>query len=145
MSVNIEFDGKVYAVLIPASYKKEGVEFFTPDDYSQQLAYISHKENTDIKPHVHQVVERSVSLTHEVLIIRKGKLRVDFYSDNQEYISSLIIEEGDVILLTSGGHGFKVIEKVEMIEVKQGPYLGERDKIRFQGIEDSQVKYMGLV
>ena len=42
-------------------------------------------------------------------------------------------------MLVSGGHGFKVLEEVEMIEVKQGPYYGEQDKVRFEGISDDEV------
>jgi hypothetical protein len=63
--------------------------------------------------------------TQEVLFIKRGKLRVDFYSDRQEYLDSRILESGDVILLITGGHGFEVLEEIEMIEVKQGPYVGE--------------------
>jgi hypothetical protein len=42
-----------------------------------------------------------------------------------------VLESGDVILLSNGGHGFEVLEEVEMIEVKQGPYCGDEDKTRF--------------
>ena len=75
-----------------------------------------------------------MNYTKEVLVIRKGKLRVDFYEDNQTYIESHTIEEGDVILLAYGGHGFEILEDCEMIEIKQGPYLGEQDKVRFDGV-----------
>ena len=73
------------------------------------------------------------------MAIKKGKLRVDFYDDNQTYIKSHILESGDVILLATGGHGFEVLEEVEMIEVKQGPYAGELDKTRFEGIDSDKV------
>jgi hypothetical protein len=58
-------------------------------------------------------------------------LRVDFYDDQRRYLSSRILGAGDVILLVSGGHGFEVLEEVEMFEVKQGPYLGDQDKTPF--------------
>lgn len=80
-------------------------------------------------------------MTQEVLFIKKGKLRVDFYDDNEQYLESRILEAGDVILLVSGGHGFTVLEEVEMIEVKQGPYSGDQDKRRFTGIGDNDVVY----
>ena len=89
--------------------------------FSQQLAYMSHPKNKTIEPHVHNQITRQVHFTQEVLFIRKGKLRVDFYGDNQNYLESRILEKGDVILLASGGHGFKVLEEIEMFEVKQGP------------------------
>ncbi|HSW61451.1 MAG TPA: hypothetical protein VLJ60_11665, partial [bacterium] len=82
---------------------------------------------------------REVVYTQEVLVMRKGKLRVDFYDNERNYLESRILEAGDVILLASGGHGFEVIEDVEMIEVKQGPYAGENDKTRFVGVTRGEV------
>jgi mannose-6-phosphate isomerase-like protein (cupin superfamily) len=136
MLINILNKEKLIAVIIPSSYKAGGTEFFTPDSFSQQLAFMSHKKGKVIDAHVHNHNPREVVFTQEVLIIRKGKLRVDFYSDEREYLESRILEAGDVILLASGGHGFEVIEDLEMIEVKQGPYAGENDKTRFEGVKN---------
>ena len=136
----IEHNGKILAIIIGKNYSKEGVEFFTPNEFSQQLAYMKHPKNKRIDAHTHNVISREVSYTKEVLVIRKGKLRVDFYEENQTYIESHIVEEGDIILLAFGGHGFECLEEVEMIEIKQGPYLGEQDKVRFKGVESSEVK-----
>lgn len=130
---------KLLAIIIRSSYAYDGVKFLTPDEYSQQIAYMHHPEGKIIDAHVHNLVHRNVVLTQEVLFIKKGKLRVDFYDDYQDYLESCILNEGDTILLSSGGHGFKVIEEVEMIEVKQGPYSGENDKTRFAGISDENV------
>lgn len=127
--------GENLAIIVKSNFQKEGIEFFTPDDYSQQLAYMKHPKGKIIDPHIHNRVKRQIHYTQEVLIIKSGKLRVDFYSPQQEYIESRIIETGDVILLSSGGHGFKVLEDVEMYEIKQGPYAGEMDKLRFQYVE----------
>ena len=98
-----------------------------------------HPKGKVIDAHVHNVVHRNVVYTQEVLFMKKGRLRVDFYDDYKDYLESCILEAGDTILLTSGGHGFHVLEEVEMIEVKQGPYSGEMDKIRFEGIQDEEV------
>ncbi len=136
----IEYNGKILAIIIKNDYSKDGVEFFTPNDFSQQLAYMKHPKGKRIDAHTHNVVPREVSYTKEVLIIRKGKLRVDFYEDNQKYIESHIVEQGDIILLAFGGHGFECLEEVEMVEVKQGPYLGEQDKVRFKGVDNNEVK-----
>jgi mannose-6-phosphate isomerase-like protein (cupin superfamily) len=81
-------------------------------------------------------VERSVAYTQETLFIKKGKMRVDFYNDDQTYLESRELGPGDVILLIRGGHGFEVLEDLEMIEVKQGPYAGDQDKVRFVGKRD---------
>jgi len=123
----------VLAIIVSAEFNKVGVEFLTPNDYSQQLAFMRHPKGKLIEPHVHNSVKREVHFTKEVLFIRKGKLRVDFYLEDQTYIESRVLSSGDVILLASGGHGFEVLEEVEMFEVKQGPYTGEMDKTRFQG------------
>lgn len=136
-------NGTILGLIISHSYKEKGIRFFTPNDFSQQLAYMAHPKGKMIDPHVHNPVNRQVTLTQEVLFIRKGKLRVDFYNDDQEYLESYILEAGDVILLASGGHGFEVLEEVEMFEVKQGPYAGENDKTRFNMIDESQLLIRG--
>ena len=135
----IELNGRILGIIIRANYHKEGISFFTPDDFSQQLGYMNRPTDYIIAPHVHNLVERRVELTQEVLIVRSGKVRVDFYDDNRNYIESRIIQTGDVCLLAHGGHGFKILEQAEMIEVKQGPYCGEMDKVRFDAISDNQV------
>ncbi|MCC7051508.1 MAG: hypothetical protein IT239_07015, partial [Bacteroidia bacterium] len=63
----------------------------------------------------------------------------DFFDNKQHYIQSTILNAGDVILLSDGGHGFKMLEQSEIIEVKQGPYCGEQDKVRFEPIKDEEV------
>jgi len=143
MIINVSHQGKILATIIKSSYSKEGISFFTPDEFSQQLAYMEHKAGHDIAPHVHNEVHRDVFFTQEVLVIRKGILRVDFYSDNKDYFESHSLSAGDVILLASGGHGFKVIEDLEMFEIKQGPYSGERDKTRFPGISPESIQLKG--
>lgn len=125
-------DGNILAIIVKHNYDKKGITFVTPDDFSQQLAFMHHPAGHIILPHVHNEVKREVLYTKEVLIIKKGKLRCDFYTDEKQYLESVILESGDVILLASGGHGFECLEEVEMFEVKQGPYAGENDKTRFE-------------
>ena len=126
------------SIIIRSDFHDSGIHFFTQPDFSQQLAYMHHPAGKTIEPHVHNPVPRQVHYTQEVLFIRKGRLRVDFYDEKREYLESRELRSGDVILLISGGHGFKVLEEVEMIEVKQGPYVGEGDKTRFEGIAAHQ-------
>jgi len=135
----IKNKNKILAIIVHSTFEEEGVHFFTPDDFSQQLAYMSHPKGKIIEPHVHNIAKREIQYTKEVLFIRKGKLRVDFYAEDKKYIESKIISEGDVILLSSGGHGFEVLEEIEMFEVKQGPYAGEKDKTRFKGINNEEI------
>lgn len=132
---------KLIAMIIRNNYACDGVDFITPNDYSQQVAYMHHPAGKVIDAHVHNMVHRNVVLTQEVLFIKKGILRVDFYDEYEDYLESKNLYAGDVILLISGGHGFQVLEEVEMIEVKQGPYAGVQDKMRFEGAEESQIIY----
>jgi len=136
----IEHLGRELAVIIRTSFKKDGIEFFTPNSYSQQIGYMNRPAGYVIAPHVHNPVTREVQFTKEVLFIKSGRVRVDFYSDEQEYLESTILGSGDVILLAYGGHGFEMLEAAEIIEVKQGPYAGEADKTRFSPIPADQVR-----
>lgn len=120
------------AIILRRNFQAEGIHFFTPDDFSQQLAYMQRPSGYVIPPHVHNPVKREVHFTKEVLLIRSGKVRVDFYDDAQHYLASRILDAGDVILLAYGGHGFTMLEPSEIIEIKQGPYAGDGDKTRFQ-------------
>lgn len=131
---------KELALIIRASYKKDGIEFFTPGSYSQQIGYMNRPTGYVISPHIHNPVVREVQFTKEVLFIKSGRVRVDFYSEEQEYLESTILEAGDVILLAYGGHGFEMIKQTEIIEVKQGPYAGEQDKTRFEAVSKDQLK-----
>lgn len=119
------------ALILRTSFWKDGIEFFTPDTYSQQLGYMNRPAGYIIDAHVHNPVSREVHYTNEVLFIKSGRVRVDFYTEQQEYLESKELVAGDVILLSRGGHGFEMIEPTEMVEVKQGPYAGDRDKTRF--------------
>jgi hypothetical protein len=141
MLEQIKINDTILGIIIRTNYKKEGIAFFTPDDFSQQLGYMNRPEGYEIAPHVHNVVERKVDLTQEVLFIKSGKVRVDFYDDDKVYIESRILNQGDVVLLAHGGHGFKMLDSSEMIEVKQGPFCGELDKVRFDAVGDELVKF----
>jgi mannose-6-phosphate isomerase-like protein (cupin superfamily) len=139
--VEIKKKDKLLAMIIRNNYICNGVDFITPNDFSQQVAYMHHPVGKVIDAHVHNLVHRDVILTQEVLFIKNGKLRVDFYDEYEDYLESTVLNAGDVILLVSGGHGFTVLEEVEMIEVKQGPYSGDADKKRFVGIGEDEVIY----
>ncbi len=130
---------QLLAVIVTRDFHEPGIHFFTPDEFSQQLAFMRHPAGKVIDPHVHNPVDRSVQYTQEVLFVKSGKLRVDFYNQERRYLESRILQGGDVILLASGGHGFEILEEVEMIEVKQGPYAGDNDKTRFLGVASSKV------
>ncbi|TWT81219.1 hypothetical protein CA13_26680 [Planctomycetes bacterium CA13] len=127
-------------IIIRANFHSDGIEFFTPSMFSQQLGYMNRPAGHQIEPHVHNPVERAVVWTQEVLLVKSGKVRVDFYTDGRHYLESRILHSGDVILLAAGGHGFEMLEPTEMIEVKQGPYSGDQDKTRFDPISSDKIK-----
>ena len=128
------------ALIIRAYYRAEGIQFFTTESFSQQLAYMNRPTGHVIKPHVHNPVKRDVVWTQEVLFVRTGRVRVDFFTDGRHYLESTVLSAGDVIMLVAGGHGFEMLEPTEMIEVKQGPYCGDQDKTLFDPVAQSAVR-----
>lgn len=140
MIEKIMHQDELMAIIIRDSFEKEGIEFVTPDEFSQQMAYMQHPKGHHIEPHFHNEVHRTIKYTQEVLVIKRGKLRTDFYDEECNYLESVILSQGDIILLCSGGHGFEVLEDLAMVEIKQGPYVGPEDKTRFAGVEEYQIK-----
>jgi mannose-6-phosphate isomerase-like protein (cupin superfamily) len=140
MLEHITHEKELLAIIVRHDFSGEGVHFFTPGEFSQQLAHMRHPRGKVIAPHVHNVVPRNIAYTQEVLVIKRGKLRVDFYDGGRRYLESRILGAGDIILLAAGGHGFEVLEDLEMIEVKQGPYSGDADKSRFEPVDSSVVR-----
>ncbi len=120
------------ALIIRADYDADGVHFFTPGSFSQQIGYMRHPKGKTIAPHVHNMVARQVLYTQEVLLVRKGLVEVGLYASNREFLTSRTLSAGDLILLCGGGHSFKMLEETSMIEIKQGPYAGDNDKTRFE-------------
>src|ERR1700761_2955858 len=125
MLEEVRHKGELLALILRASFSRPGVQFFTPDSFSQQLGYMQHPKGKIIEPHIHREIPRTITLTQEVLFIRRGKLRVNFYSEDKTFLESRVLAEKDAILLSSGAHGFEALEELEMIEVKQGPYAGD--------------------
>ncbi len=131
MIEEIKDNSQLIAIIIRHEYSADGIRFLTPPEFSQQLACMKRPAGYRISPHVHNKVPREVFYTQEVLFVRKGKVKVDFYDDSRNPVAVRVLETGDVILLASGGHGFEMLEETEMIEVKQGPFAGDHDKTRF--------------
>jgi mannose-6-phosphate isomerase-like protein (cupin superfamily) len=139
MQEQITHNSQIYAIIVKSDFSNDGITFFTPDDYSQQLACMNHPRGKIIRPHVHNKIKREIFYTREVIFIKKGKIRADFYTDEKKYFCSKILETGDFLLLVSGGHGFEMLEDTQMFEIKQGPYAGENDKTRFDGIDNRDI------
>jgi hypothetical protein len=123
--------GEELGLVVRASYPVSGVEFLTPDSFGQQLAIMQRPKGEQIQPHVHLPVNRELNGTQEVIVMKSGRMRVDFFDDTRKYVGSTVLEAGDIALMNSGGHGFELLEDSVFIEVKQGPFLEGKDKIRF--------------
>tara|TARA_B110000438_G_C15190659_1_gene384288 strand:- start:14 stop:448 length:435 start_codon:yes stop_codon:yes gene_type:complete len=140
MIENIIYKKKLLALIVRGSYRsKKGITFFTPKTSTQQFGYMKHKKKYIIKPHLHKKRLTKISYTTEVILLLKGILRVDFYNLKKNYLFSKILKKRDIIMLVHGGHGFKVLKDVEMIEIKQGPYILSKDKIKFENIDEKKI------
>ncbi|MDR2055509.1 MAG: hypothetical protein LBQ10_06530 [Desulfovibrio sp.] len=138
----IVFNNQLLAIILPAGFHEEGIRFFTPDTFSQQLGYMKRPSGYAIPPHDHNPVPRTIEWTQEVLIIKSGRVRLDIYAPgSRTYLESRILETGDIALLAHGGHGLVMLEQSEIVEVKQGPYAGETDKTRFSPVAEDHVVY----
>jgi hypothetical protein len=122
---------ELLGLVVRSSHTAEKIDFLTPDNFGQQVAYMNRPKGEVIQAHIHEPISRTLIGTKEVLYIRKGRIRVDFYESDRTYVSSMILEAGDLMLLNTGGHGFEVLEDIDMIEIKQGPFAEGRDKTRF--------------
>jgi hypothetical protein len=131
MIEQVTHNNLIIAIIIRAEFEKDGVEFFTPHNFSQQLGYMKRPKGYYIEPHSHRIVERKVSHTQEVLHVKSGKIKINLFANDQAFIQELIATKGDTILLATGGHAIEMMEESELIEIKQGPYLNDNDKVRF--------------
>jgi len=132
---------KLFALIVRSKFrKKRGINFFTPKETTQQFGYMKHKRGYIVKPHKHNKRLTNIIRTTEVILLLKGSLRADFYDNEKKYLFSKIINAKDIIMLVYGGHGFKVLKDVEMIEVKQGPYSQKKDKIKFNEVNEKKVR-----
>jgi hypothetical protein len=131
MIEEIRDNDTIFAIIIKSYFRKDGIEFFTPNQFSQQLGYMNRPKGYFVEPHSHKRVERRVTLTQEVLLIRSGKVKITIFDNNHDFVKECIMEAGDTILLANGGHGLEMLEDSEIIEIKQGPYGGDDDKVRF--------------
>lgn len=134
--IKIEHNGIELGAIVRSTYHNSGIGFFSEENDGLQLGYMNRPDGHVIVPHTHNKIKREVYYTEEILFIRSGEVRVDFYDDNQQYIESHMVHSGDIVILKGGGHGFKVLERADIFEVKQGPYLGTKDKVRFEPIAD---------
>jgi len=141
MIKQIRYKKKLLAIIInEKKFFKPGVNFITPNFLPLQLGFIKHKANTFIKPHTHNTYLRKIKKTTEVLLIKNGSLRVDFYNKDNRYLFSKVISKNHILILVDGSHGFKIIKDCSIIEIKQGPFNSALDKKRFDKVPEKSIK-----
>lgn len=120
--------GAVLAVIVKAAERRvDGVKFVTHVDDALQVAVMNHAAGREVRPHFHPTIVRTIYGTPEVLIIERGRVKLTLYDGDMR--PEHVLETGDIVVLKSGGHGLTMLEDAEIIEVKQGPYAAERDKV----------------
>tara|TARA_B100000965_G_scaffold24483_1_gene18339 strand:+ start:5173 stop:5592 length:420 start_codon:yes stop_codon:yes gene_type:complete len=129
--IEIKYKKKLYALIIRRERKfiKKGVDFVTRPKDLIQLGFLNHNKSYHINSHIHLKKPRIINYCTEVLLIEKGKVKIIFYDSNKKNIhKDKILKKGDIIILFQGGHGFKIMGKTQIIEIKQGPYIEDQDK-----------------
>ena len=129
--IEIKYKKKLYALIIKRERKfiKKGVDFVTRPKDLIQLGFLNHNKSYHINSHIHLKKPRIINYCTEVLLIEKGKVKIKFFDNNHSDIKKdKILTKGDIIILFQGGHGFKILEKTNIIEIKQGPYVEGKDK-----------------
>jgi hypothetical protein len=121
----------ILGIIVRNNYNKEGISFLTSGDGLLEFGYMNHPAGYLVVPHYHLPVRRETFGTQEVILIKSGKVRVDFYAGEHAYLESRELVSGDWIIFLAGGHGIETLEPTVMIEVKNGPYAGTKDKVRF--------------
>jgi len=142
MLEKIIYKKKILAIILSEKKytKTKGIKFVTPDSFTLQLGFMNHPKSQIIKPHTHRNYLRKINKTAEVLFVKSGVLRVDFYASKNKYLFSKILKRNSIAILIEGSHGFKVIKKCSLIEIKQGPFNPLFDKTKFKEINESKVK-----
>jgi hypothetical protein len=125
-------DGKdPLAYIVRASNEPTSTVFATPDDSIQQVGFIVHPAGAEIGRHFHEPIERAITGTPEVLIVRQGRCEIDIYNSDEELVATRELQPDDVMVMVGGGHGFRMLEDTILLEVKQGPYFGPDEKRQF--------------
>lgn len=117
---------KLLAIVFRKNLTTNGVSFLTPQHYPLQLGLIEHGKNKQVRAHRHPPIKYKVNTTQEFIYLEKGKVEVTIYANNWSVVKKTVLNKGDFILAVAGGHSFKVLQKCRMIEIKQGPYPGDK-------------------
>ncbi len=127
---SIEYDGIKYAEVIWANMRVEQTTFFSPPESSFQFGLLGHKAGFVEPAHYHTPITRTIKDLQQMFVVQYGVVAVQLYSDDGHLLREIIMNPGDAIVLIHGAHAIRVIEDMQCISVKQGPFLGsENDKV----------------
>ena len=125
MSVEaIEFGGVRYAEVIWADTKVNTTTFFSPAESSFQFGLLAHEAGFVEDPHYHQPFNREIADLQQMFVVQRGVVAVDLYGDDGSHLRELVLKVGDAVVLIHGVHAIRVLEDMQCISVKQGPFLG---------------------
>lgn len=125
-----EHNGTRYAEVIRADSKVTITRFFSPPESSFQFGLLAHEAGFEEAPHYHKPFERTIKDLQQMFVVQRGVVDVILYDDEGFLIDTVRLKQGDAIVLIHGVHAVKVIEDMQCISVKQGPFMGaENDKI----------------
>ena len=138
----IVYKKKILAIILNEKKysQKKGIKFVTPNFFTLQLGFMNHSKNHIIKPHTHRNFLRKINKTAEVLFVKSGVLRIDFYATKTKYLFSKLLKKNNIAILIQGSHGFKVIKKCNLIEIKQGPFNPLLDKTKFKKTDEDKIR-----
>lgn len=121
----IKKNSNILARHIPAGVWKDGLSFFSKENEFIQLGTWKYDKGKELLAHIHNRIERKIERTQEILFIRKGKIRASIYDLKGKLVKKIIAGDGDILVLLNCGHGYKILEDdTQVIEIKNGPYLG---------------------
>jgi len=127
---SIEYNGIKYAEIIWADTGLEETKFFSPPESSFQFGLLAHKAGFVEAPHYHKALTRQIDDLQQMFVVQRGIVAVELYDDQGGLLREIMMHPGDAIVLIHGVHAIKVVEDMQCISVKQGPFLGtENDKI----------------
>ena len=126
----VTYGGVRYAEIIWADTSVESTTFFSPAESSFQFGLLAHKAGFTEPPHYHREFERTIRDLQQMFVVQRGIVAVQLFADDGRMLREVELKQGDAIVLIHGTHAIRVVEDMQCISVKQGPFLGaEYDKV----------------
>jgi hypothetical protein len=129
----VEHNGTKYAEIIWADTQVKETKFFSPADSSFQFGLLAHEAGFIEPPHYHKPISRVIDDLQQMFVVQRGVVAVEFFDEDRKLFREVVLRAGDGIVLIHGTHAVRVIEDMQCISVKQGPFLGaDNDKINVE-------------